>query len=133
MREIQLKFGGSIFIEELDNLDECDRVRIFDSNKKNFQNIPIEILKDKAKRDRVKLQKFFDNLYESFCKIETLDELLRYLDIASFISSKHWVDLLEDGTYDNEDEKDKAYQMSKEEFVESFSIFKIGEYYVLLK
>ena len=136
MKEIKLKIGGFIFIEKFGDQEEDERIKIFDSDKKYLDYIPVDYIYYSADVGGISLEKQLEYECKSYEDAEDIHKLLELIGIESYPASKDWENLLEDayglGYQDDSEEKiEKADAMTKEEFLESEWVNRIGDYYIL--
>lgn len=91
MIELTTKIG-SLFVEEIDNREENERIKVYDGLGRYFDYFSVEDIR----KDRNALKKFYEQLKLNLKKIENIDTLLNYFGISNCTASTKWEDLLED-------------------------------------
>lgn len=82
MKEITLKFGGSIYMENFGEQEEEDRIKVFDSGKEYLTDFLVETLEDTAKIcPNLGVQGVLDVYSGEMVEKESVDALLAYLGI----------------------------------------------------
>lgn len=82
MKEIALKFGGTIYMENLGEQEEEERIKIFDSDKNYLDDFGIEILEDTAKmHPNTCVQDVIDDYAAKMAEKESVEALLDYLGL----------------------------------------------------
>lgn len=89
MKEIKTKFG-SLYIEEENDREEKDRIKIFDSEHRYFDYYNLDNLGVGET-----IAELVDENVKMIAACKTVDELLEYLGINSHTVSEDWTDLLE--------------------------------------
>ncbi len=72
MRAIEMRFG-TIYIEELNNREEEERVKLYDSDMNYLDYLPIEYDEDETE------QELYDGYLSMFDTFETVEELMDWL------------------------------------------------------
>ena len=75
MRKINNKYLGNFYIEELENREEQDRVKLYDSDEKYLDYLPIERYDDTDPTEEEQYQGYIEML-ESF---KTVPDLMEWL------------------------------------------------------
>ena len=75
MRKINNKYLGTFYIEELENREEQDRVKLYDSDEKYLEYLPIERYDDTDPTEEEQYQGYIEML-ESF---KTVPDLMEWL------------------------------------------------------
>lgn len=85
MRKINNNYLGDFYIEELENREEKDRVKLFDSNENYFDYLPL-VRYDKTDPT---IEKQYDGYVEMLEKFKTVPDLMTWLVCAcDFIGNK---------------------------------------------
>ena len=85
MRKINNKYLGNFYIEELENREEQDRVKLYDSDEKYLDYLPLERYDDFDPTEEEQYQGYIEML-ESF---KTVPDLMEWLVSSwEFIGSK---------------------------------------------
>lgn len=119
MKEITLKFGGSIYMENFGEQEEEDRIKVFDSDKRYLDHFTVEPLeKARSIYKGLSIQKDLLDVYaDQMAEKESVEALLNYLGI-------NWM-----GIFPNEHALHRVTGLSsKNEWVNH-----IGEYFVEIK
>ena len=126
MRAIETKFG-ILYVEEFNEREEKDRIKIFDSNKHYLDYFSIDYLEEHAKINNCtkiqQLNKYLNGLEQCF----GVKNALHYLGVCYEKVSLHWsviANLLEEIT---------GYEYStKEQLLGNEWVNQIGDYYILV-
>lgn len=81
---------GILYMEEESQREEADRIKLYDSNSHYFDYLPLNSIEPRA------IWSYCDTVIKTLERIETIDEMLAFLGIASYTASTSWIDLLED-------------------------------------
>ena len=115
MKEITLKFGGSIYMENYGEQEEEDRIKLFDSDKEYLDHFTVEPLeKTRSIYKGLRIEDLLDVYADQLAEKESVEALLNYLGV-------NWM-----GIFPNEHALYRATGLnSKNEWVNH-----IGEYFV---
>lgn len=126
MKEIKIRFGDSIFVEEFGDQEEDERIKIYDSNQGYIDYIPVERIYDLAEGDGVSPEQW---LLEECKDYEEAEDIWRLLDLIldePYSTPMLWEELLKD-LADNEYDIDG---LTEETLIKSgHDINRIGKYY----
>ena len=141
MRELTTKFG-TLYIEEPSDLrSDDDRYVIEDSLHRWFDYFGTEGVEESWGN----YEKFYNELKEHFAKMKDPCEILDYLGIDTWITSKDWTDLLEyiygkgeyfwdeeNNTYYTEMEDGSRIEITKETILDDEYVNVVGDWYILI-
>ena len=119
-KEIKLKIGGSIFIEQLGNQEEEERIKIYDSNMDYLDYIPVERIYELAEEGGVVPEKWLEEECYDYENAETIWALLDLILDLPYSTPMSWEEVLEDEI--------EIEGLTKENTANS-GISRIGEYY----
>lgn len=123
MRKINNNYLGDFYIEELENREEQDRVKLYDSDEKYLDYLPLERCDD--------ADPTFEEQYEGYVKMlesfETIEELLDWLacDYEFFSTKKATTQYLHEEL--NWDLPSEGYDPLDNEWVN-----RIGDIYIVI-
>ena len=127
MKIIKTKFGD-LFIEELGNQEESDRIKIYDSQKRYLDYISIEFMDYQSEIYNQTIQEFFESYIMKIQKCNSVEQLLdiilniKYLLITSDVEQMcHWLTSITGYEYHTEND-----------LLSNEWINKIGNSYVLI-
>lgn len=82
MKEITLKFGGTIYMEWYGEQEEEDRIKVFDSDKEYLDHFSVECLEETRSMYRgLSIQDLLDSCADNMAEKESVEALLDYLGI----------------------------------------------------
>ena len=82
MKEITLKFGGTIYMEWYGEQEEEDRIKVFDSDKEYLDYFSVESLEEtRSMYKGLSIQDLLDDYAEVMAGKESVEALLDYLNI----------------------------------------------------
>ena len=81
---------GILYMEEINKREEADRIKLYDSESRYFDYLPLESIKQEA------IGAYCKTVIGQLEKMETIDEILAFLWIRAYTVSDSWIDLLED-------------------------------------
>lgn len=82
MKEITLKFGGTIYMEWYGEQEEEDRIKVFDSDKEYLDYFSVENLEEKASVCKdLSIQDLLDVYAYQMARKESIEALLDYLGV----------------------------------------------------
>lgn len=82
MKEITLKFGGTIYMEWYGEQEEKDRIKVFDSDKEYLDHLSVESLEETRSMYRgLSIQDLLDVYADNMAEKESVEALLDYLNI----------------------------------------------------
>lgn len=125
MRKINNKYLGNFYIEEFENREEQDRVKLFDSDENYLDYLPLEIYDD--------TDPTFEEQYTEYIKMlesfKTVKDLMDWLYICyTFIGSKEEVVTKWNEIYDY-----CNWKMNNDKDIEDNEwINRIGDVYILI-
>ncbi len=135
MIEINTKFGV-LYMEEIDQREEPGRIKLYDSQSRYFDYLPLDSISPNA------IGTYCKTVAEHLEKAETIDEILSFLWIDAYTTSESWIDLLEDiyglDGYDYDLDSDKYIDLSdgseitEASLAEKEYVNKIGNMYILV-
>lgn len=141
MRELTTKFGTLYIEEPSDNRADEDRYVIEDSKHRWFDYFTAESVEESWGD----YETFYRFLQQGFTNLKDADELLDYLGIDAYTTSKNWEDLLEDAYGEDEyfwDEERQVYytemedgtkiDITKTTMEDNEYVNIIGEWYILV-
>lgn len=82
---------GILFMETEDERAESDRIKIYDSQSRYLEYLPLERLLPNET-----IKQYCDKVVHRLGKCDTVEEILNYLGIDSYTIGESWMDLLED-------------------------------------
>jgi len=125
MKEIKLKFGGSIFIEELGDQEENERIKVFDSNMGYLDYFPVESIYRLADEKGLMPKEW---LYEKCKQCENAGDIRQLLDLVldePFTTPLSWEELLAELAAEPID----TTTLTKETIADAGDINRIGDYF----
>lgn len=82
MKEITLKFGGTIYMEWYGEQEEEDRIKVFDSDKEYLDYFSVESLEEtRSMYKGLSIQDLLDDYADVMAGKESVEALLDYLNI----------------------------------------------------
>lgn len=81
---------GILYMEEINQREEADRIKLYDSELRYFDYLPLENIAPEA------IGSYCKTVIVQLEKLETIDEILSFLWIRAYTVSESWTDLLED-------------------------------------
>lgn len=82
MKEITLKFGGTIYMEWYGEQEEEDRIKVFDSDKKYLDYFSVESLDEvKSMYWGLSIQNLLDIYADQMAEKQSVEALLNYLGV----------------------------------------------------
>lgn len=125
MRKINNKYLGNFYIEELENREEQDRVKLFDSDENYLDYLPLEVYDESDPSFEEQYTEYIKML-ESF---KTVKDLMDWLYICyTFIGSKEEVITKWNEIYDY-----CNWKMNNDKDIEDNEwINRIGDVYILI-
>lgn len=81
---------GVLYMEEINKREEADRIKLYDSEHRYFDYLPLESIKQES------IGAYCKTVIGQLEKMETIDEILAFLWIRAYTVSESWIDLLED-------------------------------------
>lgn len=82
MKEIELSFVGKIYMEELGEQEEEDRIKVFDSDKEYLDYFSVESLEEtRSMYKGLSIQDLLDDCADVMAGKESVEALLDYLNI----------------------------------------------------
>lgn len=129
MKKIKIKaLNGYIFVEDYDNTEESDRVKIYDENMAYLDYISLDGLsKEKynailqAYEQSTNVEEFLDGFYISYGYCESLRNLLKSIFGTGDWTNDDWHELQHD-----------IATLSEKELLDKYMINKVGDYYFYL-
>ena len=123
MRKINNKYLGNFYIEELENREEQDRVKLYDSDEKYLDYLPLE----SYDIDDPTFEEQYDGYVEMLESFETIEELLDWLvcDYEFFSTKEATIQYLHEKL--NWDLPSKDYNPLDNEWVN-----RIGDIYIVI-
>lgn len=121
MRKIETKFGD-LFIEELNNVEEKGRIKIYDSEKRYLDYRSFETLEDFARINKTSLEEEYQIFIERLESDITIENL-----ISNFIDNRY--DLI---TKDWKKTASLLEENSEEELLNNEWVNKIGDYWIVV-
>lgn len=119
MKEITLKFGGTIYMEYFGEQEEEDRIKVFDSDKEYLDYFSVESLDEiRGMYKGLSIQDLLDVYADNMTEKESIEALLNYLHIEWY------------AIYPNKAALIKATDRDVHEIDEDEWINHIGKYYV---
>ena len=119
MKEIALKFGGTIYMEWYGEQEEEDRIKVFDSDKEYLDHFSVESLEETRSMYRgLSIQDLLDVYADNMAEKESVEALLDYLNI-------NWYAI-----YPSKAALIKATDRDVHEIDENEWINHIGKYYI---
>lgn len=119
MKEITLKFGGTIYMEYFGEQEEEDRIKVFDSDKEYLDYFSVESLDEiRGMYKGLSIQDLLDVYADNMAEKESIEALLNYLHIE-------WCAI-----YPNKAALIKTTDRDVHEIDEDEWINHIGKYYV---
>lgn len=141
MRELTTKFGTLYIEEPSDCRADEDRYVIEDSKHRWFDYFTAESVEESWGD----YENFYNELKEKFVTFEKPDDILDYLGIDAYTTSKNWEDLLEDmyelgdyfwdekiQTYYTKAENGQRTTITEEFILNNEYVNVIGEWYILV-
>ncbi len=135
MIEINTKFGV-LYMEEIDQREEADRIKLYDSEFRYFDYLPLENIAPEA------IGAYCKTVIGQLEKMQTIDEILAFLWIQAYTVSDSWIDLLEDiygvDGYEYDLDKDRYVKLpdgeilTEEVIAKNDYVNKIGNMYILV-
>lgn len=80
MKEITLKFGGTIYMEWYGEQEEEDRIKVFDSDGEYFDYFSVEGLEEVRRRGQ-SIQDLLDIYADQMAEKESVEALLDYIGV----------------------------------------------------
>ena len=80
MKEITLKFGGTVYMEWYGEQEEEDRIKVFDSDGKYFDYFSVEGLEEVRRRGQ-SIQDLLDIFADKMAEKESVEAFLDYLGV----------------------------------------------------
>lgn len=121
MKEITLKFGGTIYIEWYGEQEEEDRIKVFDSDKEYLDYFSVESLDEtRSMYKGLSIQDLLDVYADQMAEKESVEALLDFLGVE-------WRAI-----YPNKAALIEATDRDVHEIDEDEWINHIGKYYVLV-
>jgi len=125
MKEIKLKFGGSIFIEEFGDQEEKERIKVFDSNMGYLDYLSVELIYRLADEKDLMPIEWLDEK----CKAcENAGDIWQLLDLVldePFTTLLSWEELLAELAAESID----TTAQTKETIADIGDINRIGDYF----
>lgn len=81
MKQIDLKFGGKLYMELYGEQEEKDRIKIYDSDKEYLDYFSVESLQEMADMNEKSVQDILDEYAEEMSEKENVIDLLDWLGI----------------------------------------------------
>ena len=81
MKEITLKFGGTIYMEYFGEQEDEDRIKVFDSAKEFVDYFSVESLDETRSMYSLGIQDLLDVYADKMAEKESVEALLNYLGI----------------------------------------------------
>jgi len=125
MKEIKLKFGGSVFIEEFGDQEENERIKVFDSNMGYLDYFPVESIYRLADEKGLMPREWLEGL---FTKCESAEDIWQLLDLIldePFTTPLSWEELLAELAAESID----TTTLTKENIADAGDINRIGDYF----
>lgn len=126
---------GVLYMEEIDQREESDRIKLYDSEHRYFDYLPLENIAQEA------IGSYCKNVIAQLEKLETIDKILAFLWIRAYTVSESWIDLLEDiyglDGYEYDLDNDRFVKLpdgeilTEEVIAKNDFVNKIGNTYVL--
>lgn len=121
MKEITLKFGGTVYMEWYGEQEEEDRIKVFDSDKEYLDYFSVESLDEtRSMYKGLSIQDLLDDYADVMAGKESVEALLDYLNIDWY------------AIYPNKAALIIATDRDVHEIDEDEWINHIGKYYVLV-
>ena len=127
---------GILYMEEENRREESDRIKLYDSNSRYFDYLPLESIKPKE------IGSYCKTVVEQLEKMETIEKILSFLWIEAYTFSESWIDLLEDifglDGYEYDLDADKyirlfdGSEITEASLLENEYVNKIGDTYILV-
>ena len=122
MKEITLKFGGTIYMEWYGEQEEEDRIMVFDSDKKYLDYFSVERLRDTAYQyPGMSVQDILDFIGNKLEEKESVEALLGYFGIDWYAIYPSKAALIEATDRD-------VHEIDEDEWINH-----IGKYYIEVK
>ena len=129
LQEIKTKFG-SIYIEQLGEQRDKERLDIYDSNKKYMTYIDGTVFEEVAKNSETTTESVYHDWCESFNKYQSIEELVDILGLETDIDTTDWKEAAE--FFFNPNENPEYEEHSEQELLENEWVNKIGNYYIVI-
>lgn len=118
MKQIDLKFGGKLYMEWYGEQEEKERIKIFDSEKNYLDYFSVEALEDTAEMNHESVQDALDRIADRVSQKDTIEEVLQYLCVDYY------------AVYTNKKAIAKAMHISSSAVALNEYVNRIGKYYV---
>ena len=118
MKQIDLKFGGKIYMELYGEQEEKYRIKIYDSDKEYLDYFSVESLQEMADMNQKSVQDILDEYAEKMSEKENVIDLLDWLCIE-------W-----EAVWPNKFRAMETLDMNIQEFSQNEWINRIGNYYI---
>ena len=125
MKEINLKFGGSIFIEEFGDQEENERIKVFDSNMGYLDYFPVKSIYRLADEKCLMPREWLEELYTKCENAEDIWQLLDLILDEPFTTPLSWEELLAELAAESID----TTTLTKENIADAGDINRIGNYF----
>lgn len=119
MKQIDLKFGGKIYMELYGKQEEKDRIKIYDSDKEYLDYFTVESLQEMADMNQESVQDVLDGYADSITK-----------DVNSVVNLLDWLGIEWEGIWPNKFRAMETLHMDIHEFENNEWINRIGNYYI---
>lgn len=118
MKQIDLRFGGKLYMELYGEQEEEDRIKIYDSDKEYLDYFTVESLQEMADMNERSVQDILDEYAEEMSEKENVIDLLDWLCIE-------W-----EAVWPNRFRAMETLEMDIHEFDNNEWINHIGSYYI---
>ena len=118
MKQIDLRFGGKLYMELYGEQEEKDRIKIYDSDKEYLDYFSVESLQEMANMNQKSVQDILDEYAEKMSEKENVIDLLDWLCIE-------W-----EAVWPNKFRAMETLDMNIQEFSQNEWINRIGNYYI---
>ena len=82
---------GVLYMEKEDEREEADRIKIYDSQKRYLEYLPLESVSENSS-----ITNYCNEVEKRLEECDSIDETLKYLGIEAYTVGTSWTDLLED-------------------------------------
>ena len=130
LQEIKTKFG-SIYIEQLGEQEEEERIKIYDSNKNYLYYTETSWLEEAAEDGETTTESIFRDWCLSIADYETIELLFYMVGLEYDIITTDWREAAE--FLFNPYENPEYEEHSEQELLENEWVNKIGKYYIVIK
>lgn len=82
---------GDLYIESVDDREETDRIKIYDSKLRYLDYLPTESVSPYET-----LEQYCNKVIRRLEECDTVEEVVKYLDLKIYLTDKDWTKLLDD-------------------------------------